>query len=751
MRRARRFLLLLIAVIVAAIAVVYNAQRATQARNAPPPTIKLPEAVSVRANDWTWEETRAGKAIVRVWAKDLRQSADNSKTELTGVELHLFHKDGQTYDRVTSAAAELDMASGILYSDGEVSITMGLSGDKQKPTGRLVDIKTSGAKFEIKTGKASTDRAASFRFDRGEGRSVGANYDPVTRELLMHKEVALKWTGDNPSEMPMEVEAGSLAYRESESKILLTPWSKFKRGTLSMEAAGSVVTLKDGYIELVEALSAKGVDAAPDRQVEYAAEELRLRFNENGVLHGVSGDRSARLVSASPTSNTTVNAGRLDLEFEVAGSDSLLKRAVATGGTTVEARPIPRKGALPSETKILKSEIVNLAMRTGGREMEKAETDSPGTLEFVPNRPGQRRRIINANRMNVEYGSDNQIKTFTALDVSTRTDPEPVKGKTATPPTLTWSKGMAAHFAPETGAVQTIEQWDNFRYQEGDQRAKADRAVLEQRRDLMILTGAARVWDRTGSTDADRMEMRGKSSEFEAIGNVSSTRLPDKKKDKDRALLGGNEPIQAKATKMTSSQDNSLIVYEGNALMWQGANRLEADRIEIDRKNGRLQANGKVVSQLLDKPEPSKKTPKPEAVFTTVRAPELVYLEKDRLAHYRGGTTLHRTDMVVTATELRAWLKEDESGSSLDRAHADGNVKIVQRTPVRTRTGVSEHAEYYVADGKVVLSGGLPQLTDTAKGTTRGRILTYFSTGDHLLVEGDLRKPVESRLLRQPK
>jgi lipopolysaccharide export system protein LptA len=67
-------------------------------------------------------------------------------------------------------------------------------------------------------------------------------------------------------------------------------------------------------------------------------------------------------------------------------------------------------------------------------------------------------------------------------------------------------------------------------------------------------------------------------------------------------MLAGDEPLQAKAARMTSSDDNQQIRYEGNALMWQGSNRLQADRIDIDRKTGKLEAHGNVTSQLSTRP-----------------------------------------------------------------------------------------------------------------------------------------------------
>jgi hypothetical protein len=38
---------------------------------------------------------------------------------------------------------------------------------------------------------------------------------------------------------------------------------------------------------------------------------------------------------------------------------------------------------------------------------------------------------------------------------------------------------------------------------------------------------------------------------------------------------------------MTTKDDNTQIRYEGNALMWQGANRIQADRIDIDKTEWR--------------------------------------------------------------------------------------------------------------------------------------------------------------------
>ena len=85
----------------------------------------------------------------------------------------------------------------------------------------------------------------------------------------------------------------------------------------------------------------------------------------------------------------------------------------------------------------------------------------------------------------------------------------------------------------------------------------------------------------------------------------------------------------------------------------------------------------------------------------------------------------------------------------LEKAFADGKVEIVQSSPLRKRTGNSEHAEYYVGDQKIVLRGGAPILNDSVKGVTRGSELTYYAGDDRLMVNGAPEQPAKSRIRRK--
>ncbi|HEV8037380.1 MAG TPA: LPS export ABC transporter periplasmic protein LptC [Bryobacteraceae bacterium] len=790
MRHARPLFLLAFLAILAGLGATYYARLKQQALNTPAKPVPLPPGTLGQMHAWTYTHTSNQKTVVTVHADDLREV--EGKQYLSGVVLDIQNKDGKEYNHVTSAKAEADLNSGMLYSEGEVEITMKVPLDQPPPApGKLMAIKSSGVHVEIKTGKASTDRLATFKFDRGEGQAVGANYDPSTGELDMRSQVEMIWRGTNPKSVPMKIEAGQVSYNEKESKVMLSPWSRLTRDTLTLNAGPAVVTLDHGQIKKVDTEQAHGTDQRPNRNLEYAARYLTIDFNDDNQIQKITGVEQAKLVSTADTAVTTMTGDRVELTFDTSTVDSILQIAVARGHSTVESKPVNKPGADPADTRILQSDVIMTKMREGGQEIESVTTQSAGALEFIPNSPDKPHRWMNGENIAIAYGPKNQIQSFRATAASTRTvKPKPKDAKETPAPALTWSKDLFATFLPNSSQLDKLEQSNDFRYEAGDRKARADRAFLDQPNNRIDLIGKARIWDNTGSADADKILMNQNSGDFTAEGNVTSTRMPDKSKDKDPdtdkakgkkadkgadktkdkdadkkdsggGMLAEDEPLHARAKKMVSTDNNLQIRYEGNAVLWQGANRLEGDVVEIDRDNGLLKGHGHVVSQLLDKakdednsqekdPKKPATTPAPR-VFTIVKAPELSYDDNERIAEYTGGAILQRSNMDVKAKEIRAFLRNDSNDSSLDHAVANGQVHIHSPSPGRVRDGTSEHVEYFVDDDKVVLTEGRPKFVDSLRGTTEGEKLTWFSKDDRLLVNGVEAQPAKSVLHRKVK
>ena len=769
MRRTRVLFLLAIVLILGAVGSSYYIQKKAQFRQRPTLPEKLPQFVNTAQKDWVYFKGDGNRPIVEVRAREMQRIEEGTpRVELKQVVLKLYHKEGKEYDQVKSASAVFAENEGVLFSDGDVEIILAVpAGDEDAiPKGRLLSVHTSGVRVQTKTGLASTERPAKFQFDRGHGKAVGASYDPNTRELILASEAELHWLGDNPDAVPMIVQAGMLRYLEGQSQVYLSPWSKFFRGPLSMEAANSVVTLEDGVIRLVDAEGVSGTDQGAQRTLRFAAAEMQLAFSADTQMERISGAGAARLESDTSSARTRVTADRLTMEFAPARQETLLKSALAAGGGTLESKPVPREGAVTPPTKLLRSEAILMVMKDGGREIERIETHSEGTLDLLPNAAGQPQRRLTAHRMWMHYGANNQLQSFRAVESATESVRAPArKAPAAAPaPARTWSKDLSADFDPQSGEMTLLKQWGNFRYEEGEQQALAASAVLDSPRNLITLETAARAWDRTGSVSADTIVLRQDSGDFTAEGNVTSTRLPDSKSNSS-AMISAGENMQARARRMVSVNRNRLIVYEGDAVLWQSSNRLQASRIVINRETQTLEAQGKVFSQFLDKRSPPDRSKpvggKAAADYVVVRSEKLHYSDKERLAHYTGGVRLLRASMDVQSSELRAWLRDSGGGeqaggaapaeqeqSSLEKALADGSVRIFREDPGRTRRASAEHAEYLVDEEKVVLNGGNPHLIDSVKGTTRGRQLTWFARNDSLQVDGAAAQPSVSRIRR---
>jgi lipopolysaccharide export system protein LptA len=780
MRRFAPLILLGFVAIVSGVGYTYYERLKLLAANTPAKPKRLAPGLSATFHGWTYSHTSSQKTVIRLHADDFQEL--DGKDELAGVMLEIYNKDGAKYDTIKSAKAEFDVGSGMLYSDGEVEITLNVPLD-QAPTARLMAIKSSGVHVESKTGKANTDRLATFKFDRGDGHAMGADYDPTTGELNLHSQVSMTWRGTDPGTIPMKIETDQLNYKEKDGKVFLTPWSKLTRDTLMLNAGPAIVTIQKGNIQFVETTQAKGTDLRPARNLDFASNQLRLDFNDSNQIQRITGVDQARVVSAGETSLTTITSDRVVMDFETTSTDSILRAAVAQGHSTMESKPVIKSGVDASETRVLKSDTIWTKMRPGGQEIESVETQGPGALEFLPNRPEQSHRWMNGDHIWMTYGPKNTLESFRSIAVTTRTEkPREKDAKTDPAPELTWSKTMLATFVPNSSKLDNLDQSGDFRYEAGARKAKAERALLDQPNNIINLIGGARMSDSNGTADADKIVMNQMSGDFTAEGNVTSTHVPDKKKNDDSGgggMLSEDEPLHARAKKMISKDNNLLVRYEGNAVLWQGADRLEAETVEIDRDNNLLKAHGHVLSQLLDKTkgddtapdgktkvdgktkaaagipkanapkadQPLKTATKPSLrVFTVVKAADLDYNDDTRLAHYSGGATLERPDMIVKAQDIHAFLRNDSDDSSLDHALADGKVEVHKRMPDRTRDATSDHAEYYVDDDKVILEGGQPRLVDSARGTTRGEKLTWYSSDDKLVVDGVPQQQVKSIL-----
>ena len=768
----RWLLLVAIAAIIFGVGVTYRKQKKTNEQNKLPSQQPLPPDVSSTYDGFEWDskDQSTGCLKWRIHAKGMSQSADSSHSELTGVTLQIYHKGKQQcdtkFDLVRSDAATYFNSDALLHSEGDVEITLGEPAQGEPPP-TLISIKSSGVTVDINTGHADTDRPTTFDFKNGVGHSNGAVYDPPTKQLLMKHDVIVDWHPVGTHTIPLHIEAPALEYDETAAQIDMKPTGRMTRGDMTLEGDNPVIRLHDDgaghkYVREIDASAAHGTDVHSGRKLIYSADRVWVFYNDDHLVERIAAEGNAALSSIAQTSQTDITANHVELLFQAHNKESQLTSVTGNGHAVVTSKPLPAPGRQLTDTHVLRSESVTMNMRPGGHDIEQVTSPPPGTLEFLPNQPDAHHRTLDGRNMVIGYGPENRIESFHATDVKTSTEPNAEELRRKQPAFTTVSRELSARFDPKSSDLVFMEQTDNFTYQRGERTARAGKATFDKKQNVMTLDTGAAVSDATGSTSAEHIRLDEGTDDFAAEGNVNSLRLPDKSQKSDSSMLSGDTPMHAQARKMESSNraNNHHTRYEGNALLWQGANRISADTVEIDRDKHTLNADGSVVTQAWEQPKNDEKNKNASAVLTVVHAPHLTYTDTDRLAYYSGGVQLDRPELHLKSKELHAWLADSKADSQLEKAFADGAVEISGARKETSYNGAAEHAEFYTKDPdqappknnaknaeppaakpqqKVVLKGGPPKLVKIYGGkptTVQGSELIYYPDNGNLVCEG---------------
>ncbi|MGO9243083.1 MAG: LptA/OstA family protein [Bryobacteraceae bacterium] len=771
-------MLLAIVLMLAAVTAAFVTRRRELARHRPKVSAPLPGNTLGTAEMWEYEVTSGDEAHVRMRASSFRQIQDPSRILLKDLEMQVRNLKTDTFDLVKTAETSFDTANNLMYAEGDVEIRVRLPLDGSEPDKKMI-IHSTGVHFDTKSQKVWTERHARMEFDGGEGEGDGASYDPATHVIEVNSAVKIHWQGEGGG-APMELEAAHAVYHEQGSTIELQAPVKLQRGTLSVEGGPTLVTLVEGQISTVETAPASGFEQLPKRKVDFSAQRLKLWFNGESLVQRMEGNGAARVLSHDAGGETMMSGDKLEMSFVTAEGESQLSHAVASGHGRMESHPAPRpagkgggEGKPPAQQgpKIMTSDVLELMMKPGGQEIDQARTVAPGRLEFLPASPGDRHRQLDASQMTVWYGAQNVVSRFHATKAATRTETpaRPVPGGKPKPATVTLTKSreLEAHFDAK-GQMTTMDQMGDFSYAEETRRATADAAQMDQVNNVMLLRGHARAWDETGSTDADDLRIDQKSGATLAKGHVSSLRLPDQKDSKDPknagdgGLIANDKPMLGSGQEMSTWDHNRKIRYTNDAVVWQGSTRIQARDIFIDREAQRLEARDGVVTRVPDEsqvgiapagqnesatPAPAKEAPKPQDSssphnFSVITAAVFDYDGKIKQGLYQDKVHLVRPDLDLRSRFLRAFFEDapKQGGGTetkLEHLQADGAVQIVQRLPGHLRNGNGDHAEYYLEEQRMVLTGNQAEVSDPDRGSTKGPRITWLSRYDKLVVEGE--------------
>lgn len=678
--------------------------------------------VSSQSAGWSWSQTAGDRQRVSITAGGFRQDRERSGIQLTDVRLEIQHPETGVYDRVVTEEANFDAEANRFQSDGRIVITLGLpTGVEPADESRYTRITTTGATFNTASGEVWTDRAVSYEFDGGKGSSVGARYDSMNRHFTMHNEAFVERFAASPTADRTVIRAGQLEYLETQEQVKLNGGCSLERGSYRVTAASAVITLKDGAIRQITAAKALGLNSEDAREVRFETPMLTANYSPEGWIESVVGDARTKLTSASDSSLVSAEGDWVELKYaSLPGeSDSRLTDANLVGDAKVAERG---RGQKLGPAKQVESQSIHLKMRPGGQEIAFLETTARGRLTISPADAVGSERRLEGDGLRLDYGAENRMETLHAVGRVELRDIPQAPGRF---PLTSWSETFAASFDPRSGELSRMTQGGGMRFEQDKRKGSASESVYEPAAGRLVLTGDARVDQPNATIAADKITLAEGTGQLDAAGRVTASYSDDAPSADADGMFEEGEPVFAAADTMSSDQRRGRIVYEGRARLWQKVNRVEANRIVVDRTAKMLDAEGDVRSTLRGAGE--------DAQPALVRSKKLLYREQDRQAQYRGAVQLSRGQLRVRGEELDANLT-GEAGASLKSAEARGDVEVLQTES--GHKGFGDKGRYDAASEEVILDGTPAKALNARGEETRGARLIYRIDDEGLRVEG---------------
>jgi lipopolysaccharide export system protein LptA len=253
-----------------------------------------------------------------------------------------------------------------------------------------------------------------------------------------------------------------------------------------------------------------------------------------------------------------------------------------------------------------------------------------------------------------------------------------------------------------------------------------------------VLKDSPVVRDATSRTSADVFEFEPAQNLVKARGNVRSA-FESRNESAQPGMFQPDKPVYASADFLDVQTRNGIATYRQKAKLWQEDQVIRASTLVLHRNEKRLVAETQVVSLFyLDEESAEKKKERKPA---TVQAERLVYEDSLQKATYSRNVRMNSATGRLNSDQLELFLKEENNRKSVERMLATGKVKIEQPGKLAT----SESAEFFQSEKKVILTGGMPRVLDSERGSTVGPRLTMHFDDGSITVAGNPETHVITR------
>lgn len=771
--------------IVLAVAGVYVHRAVQRARARGEMPAAVPSSVEQQSAEFTYKSVDQGRTLFVLRASQATRYKDNDRALLENVWITIYGRAGQQNDNIHTRECSFDPQSGGARCEGAVQIDIGgaqsvanssggRSSDKSGgPSGDgaaaqtghpSLQLVTSDLTFNRDTGDASTTAPVHFTFPGGSGSGVGVNYS--THDATVRVERAIQFqlaASDKTGGVPVEASGSSLEIHRTDRTAVLDGPVSVQQGERELTAEKlSVAFDAQDRVKQVQVDGNPQIHADESGSaISVAASQFEGELNPAGWVERVIADGNVRATRQTKAGRGNFTAGRVELAM--VPRRNLVQDMTATGGVTAQSQQRGESDTLrtaalhvafaapdPNSQMQAKDGPIDL----GRERIKSAETLAPAMVELAK---GAETTTVSAKKLVAQAGKSGRIENLYGHSGVT------IRRVAAgdTPQTISAAE-LAASFGAH-GGWKTVEETGGVHMQQGERMATAESARIDRTTNEINLDGAPVASDGASRTTAKRMAFNQQSGALEATGDVVSTYLSG---GEQNAVNLGDGTAHISSDALSGSAKSGQITYTGHVRLWQGESVLEADRIDLWRDDKKMQASGNVVAvfpqsggaTIPDFAKPGTKPGKSSGpTLWKIHAPLLTYFADRGMAHLEGGVvassdqgTLHsRTlDVYLGGSPAKTGGKQSATAVAaqpgrlsdvtnfggtreLDRVIARGNVVVEQGA----RKGVAEQAEYTASDGKFVLSGGSPTVTDGSSNSATGSSLTFYVASDTILVD----------------
>jgi lipopolysaccharide export system protein LptA len=730
-------------------------------------TVQTPPSPAAGINQqlsgYTFTRSEHEHPVFTVHAARTVSYQDSKSTTLEDVMVEIYGHKGDSGDTLRTDQCQYNPQSGDFLAAGPVHIQLDAHSNDLPASGvrgkHRVDVETSKVAYHQDDQLAETDSPVKFRMGTASGTANGMAYAIQDGWMVLKHNVAvdLAQGTERAPKPPIHLTASALRYNRDGGSLNLTGPVEMSQGQSRAVSDNANVQLND-HNRLSRVIldgNAKAFDISPLHSVELNANRVQGDFDAaSGELHHIIADKEVMGESKGKSSVSHLTAEHF--EMDLAGKQPQPLHGVATGNVRInlESQPVMNLSdkatvaAKAPEKKSLTASEVRFAFRPETHGLKQAETTGPGRLTIRPSDPKSGERVINAGQFLMTFDQRGRIESLRGTAPTQVIFHPPASAPAGTISQQSQADLLTAIFDPGTQTLREVRQTGNFQYQDGDRQATADDAHFDAQSQGVVLLGHPQVWDPSSRVKAQKISIDMRTSTATGEGKVQGFHLqpPSPGAAPSAGALPnrtGPLPTNVLADKMIARKQSQTIHYEGHVRAWNGSDVVESTALDVFRAEKRVTSGSQVVTSFLQSASaaggPGSTSHATAARPVTIYADSLEYFDQGRRARYHGNVRLVTEDTKIQSDRLNVYFTQGDAmaGSEVDRAEADGQVRITQ--PGRIGTG--DHAEYFAGSGKLVLTGGPPSIVDEEKGSTTGQRLTFFIRDDRLFVDGGDQSP----------